>query len=223
MNKTSTPKPIVALIYTRVSTARQATDGLGLNAQASAARNYAAAKGWDVDGLFMDAGVSGKTDALNRPGLQQLLDRLQKLRAEGFDPVVVVYSLSRLARRQRLLWSMIEQHDLSISSATEPFDTTTPTGKAMLGMLAVFAQLEADMCSERTKDALAEAKANGTKLGRRPVADLAPDTVKLVKELYKTGLSQMAVAQELMNRKVKTPMGKDKWHLRQVQICLESP
>ncbi len=75
-----------------------------------------------------------------------------------------------------------------VSSATEAFDTSTPMGRAMLGMIATFAQVEADMVSERTKDALVELKAQGKKLGAPSMVDLGAEaSVRKAKELYASG------------------------------------
>jgi DNA invertase Pin-like site-specific DNA recombinase len=209
------------LIYTRVSTARQATDGVGLEAQESKCRQHAERMGWKVLEVFRDEGVSGKDTVERRPGLKALIAKAKETGA-----VVVVYSISRLARRQRLLYQLLDEREgegLSVSSATEAFDTTTPTGRAMLGMIAVFAQLEADMISERTKDALAEVKAQGKKLGQRPMAEIAPETVQLVKTMYKTGkYSHKSLAEELNRQGVPTVTGKGKWWPRNVEIAIKS-
>lgn len=215
------PKP-VALIYLRVSTFRQANEGVGLETQESKCRLHAERMGLDVIEVFSDEGISGKDGIEHRPGLAKLL---KKARATP-NCVVVVYSISRLARRQRLLWHLLDDRDgegLAVSSATEPFDTSTPMGRAMLGMLAVWSQLEADMVSERTKDALAEIKAQGRRLGQKPASELAPETVKLVKSLYATGrYSQRDLVDELNRRGIPTPRGLGPWGLDSVQRVLKA-
>lgn len=211
----------VALIYTRVSTARQANEGVGLDSQESKARAHAERMGWEVAGVFTDAGISGKDGLDNRPGLVALIEAAQ--RTPG--AVVVVYSVSRLARRQKLLYQLLDDRDgygLAVSSATEAFDTTTPTGRAMLGMIAVFAALEADMVSERTKDALAALKAQGRKLGAPSMIDLgAVDTVRTVQELYASGeYTHRSLADELNRRGVPTAKGTGKWWPKTVSAAL---
>jgi site-specific DNA recombinase len=211
MPKRPAPSP-VALVYLRVSTARQATDGIGLDAQEAKTRAHAERMGWPVAEVFSDAGVSGKDGLENRPGLVALIERAQKTPGA----VVVVYSVSRLARRQRLLWNLLDDREgygLAVSSATEAFDTTTPTGRAMLGMIAVFAQLEADMVSERTKDALAEVKAQGRKLGAPSMVELgAVESVRLAQRLYATGkYTHRSLANELNRRGVPTAKGGQWW------------
>ena len=216
------PNKPVALIYLRVSTARQANEGVGLEAQESKCRAHAERMGWDVAEVFKDEGISGKDGVDNRPGLKALLARARSIPGA----VTVVYSVSRLARRQRLLWQLLDERDgegLSISSATEAFDNTTPTGRAMLGMIAVFAQLEADMVSERTKDALAEVKAQGKKLGQKTMKELCPETVEYVKKLYATGLySYKSLAEELNRQNYPTVTGRGKWWSAGVSAALHS-
>src|SRR5271166_2681939 len=138
-----------AVLYTRVSTGKQAASGLGLEAQIAACRAHAVRKGYKVVGEFTDAAISGKDAIEKRPGLQSVIAAAAKRE----DVVVVVYSLSRLSRRQSLTWTLLDDrgaYRLQIESASEPFDTSTPMGRAMLGMLGVWSQLEADMCAERT-------------------------------------------------------------------------
>lgn len=214
--------PSVALVYLRVSTARQANEGVGLEAQEAKCRAHAERCGWQVAEVFRDEGISGKDGIENRPGLKALLARAKQIPGA----VVVVYSVSRLSRRQRLLWQLLDEKDgegLAISSATEPFDNTTPTGRAMLGMIAVFAQLEADMVSERTKDALAELKAQGRKLGQKPMRELCPETVAYVKKLYASGnYTHRSLAAELNRLNYPTVTGRGKWWPRNVEIAIKS-
>src|SRR5688500_15983555 len=92
-----------AFIYLRVSTARQAADGASLDTQEAMARDLASRRGWGVGEVFRDEGVSGKESVEQRPGLARLI----KAAATHPNAVVVVYNISRLARRQKLLWSLL--------------------------------------------------------------------------------------------------------------------
>lgn len=201
----------VALVYVRVSTQRQAEEGIGLEAQEAKARAHAERMGWPVAQVFRDEGISGKEGVEHRPGMAALL----KAARNTPNAVVVVYSISRLARTQRLLCHLLDEktgEGLAISSSTEPFDTSTPIGRAMFGMLAVFAQLESDMVSERTKDALAQIKATGrVQLGQKTIQDLAPQTVAIIQALVAQGLSQQNIADELNRRGIPTATGRGKW------------
>jgi DNA invertase Pin-like site-specific DNA recombinase len=178
--------------------------------------------GWPVIGVHRDAGVSGRDGVDDRPGLQATIGAVKS----NPGAVVVVYSVSRLARRQRLLWNLLDDHEgygLPVSSATEAFDTATPTGRAMLGMIATFAQLEADMVSERTRDALAEVKAQGKKLGARNMIELgAENAVRLAQELYKSGkFTHRSLATELNRREVPTAKG-GMWWPKTVRAALNA-
>lgn len=211
-----------AFIYIRVSTARQAADGVSLEAQEAKCRLYAQRMGWEVAEVFADEGISGRESVENRPGLARLL----KATRANPDAVVVVYSISRLARRQKLLIHLLDERDgegLAVSSITENFDTTTPMGRAIVGMISVFAELEAELASERTKDALAHVKSQGTKLGNPGIKALAPETVKLIKELYNSGLyTQRQIVDELNRRNIPTARGYGQWHLPAVQAAIKS-
>lgn len=212
----------VALVYLRVSTTKQAAEGVGLEAQEAKCKAHAERMGWPVAEVFADEGISGKDGIENRPGLKALIARAKQISGA----VVVIYSVSRLARRQRLLWQLLDEREgegLAISSATEPFDNTTPTGRAMLGMIAVFAQLEADMTSERTRDALGELKAQGVKLGQKSMQELSPETVEHVKKLYATGKYTLrSLAEHLNSEKYPTVTGRGKWWPRNVEIAVKS-
>lgn len=195
---------MTAVLYTRVSTDQQAASGLGLEAQLGACREYARRKGYAVVGEYTDPAISGKDSVENRPGLQAVLAAA----ARKSDVVVIVYSLSRLSRRQSLTWELIDdrgEHRLQIESASEPFDTSTPMGRAMLGMLAVWAALEADMIGERTSAALAARRARGHRLGAKRLSDASPETVRLVQELHASGaFTHTTLAEELNRRGIPT-------------------
>ena len=214
MAKRHTPATAVtkAVLYTRVSTGRQAASGLGLDAQLAACRKHAEHRGYTVTAEHTDPGVSGKDDVKKRPGLQAVLEAA----AKKPDVVVVVYSLSRLSRRQSLTWKLLDDrgdYRLQIESATEPFDTSSPMGRAMLGMLGVWSQLQADMISEQTTDALAAAKARGKKLGALGLWELHPETVARVRDLYATGKFWIAALADECNRlKLPTARPGSRWH-----------
>lgn len=141
--------PIRAAVYTRVSTDDQAREGTSLAEQRDRLLAFCRSQGWEVHGVHEDDGYSGRD--LNRPAMRQLI---QEARERRFD-VVVVHKLDRLSRRQKdvlhLLEDVLEPAGVGFRSATEPFETTTPFGKACIGMLAVFAQLERDTIQARTE------------------------------------------------------------------------
>jgi len=155
-----------AVGYIRVSTEEQAREGISLDAQAERIRALAVAKDWELVEIIEDKGFSGKN--LERPGIQELIGSCCGRKAD----VAVVYKVDRLTRKQKDLWHLLEdvfdKNGVGLVSVTEPFDTTTATGKAFLGMLGVFAQLERDMISERTTEALGEKRRQREWVGRIP-------------------------------------------------------
>jgi site-specific DNA recombinase len=145
-----------AALYIRVSTQDQ-VENYSIEVQRERLEALCKAKGWDIYETYVDGGYSGST--LDRPALQKMLSDLKDI------DVVVVYKLDRLSRSQRDTLSLIEEHFLTNSvdfvSMTETLDTSTPFGKAMLGILSVFAQLERETISERMKMGLIKRAENG--------------------------------------------------------------
>jgi len=160
------PKSKRAVGYCRVSTDEQAK-GLSLDNQSDRIKSYCQSQGWELGEVYSDPGYSGKD--LNRPDLSRMIERIK---AGGID-VVLIYKLDRLSRKQKDLWTLIENilepHKVGLKSITEPFETTTAMGRAFLGMLSVFAQLERDQTRERIKDALGFKKTKQEWVGRPPV------------------------------------------------------
>jgi site-specific DNA recombinase len=121
------------------------------------------ARGLEVASVFIDAGASGGT--LDRPAL----DELRAAVAAGEVAVVVVYAVDRLSRRQADTLALLEQfegHGAGLMAASQDFDTTSPTGRAMLGMLAVFAELQRAEIRERTRAKLRAKRARGEAVSR---------------------------------------------------------
>ena len=155
-----------AVGYVRVSTEGQVTDGVSLDAQRAQIEAWAAAHGGDLAGVFVDAGFSGKR-ADNRAELQKALALACRTRG-----VLVVYSLSRLARSTRDAIAIAERlakARANLVSLTEAIDTTTAAGKMVFTLFAAFAQFERDLTSERTSAALAHKRSRGERVsGRAP-------------------------------------------------------
>lgn len=135
-------------IYIRVSTARQDQEGYSIPLQKERLIAYCKAKGWVVAGLFVDPGHSGSS--LDRPGIVALMEGVQ----DGKYDVVLVYKLDRLSRSQKDTLFLIEDvfmaNGVDFVSMQESFDTTTIYGRAMVGILSVFAQMERETITERT-------------------------------------------------------------------------
>lgn len=135
-------------LYIRVSTTRQEQEGYSIPLQKDRMIAYCRAKGWAVAGVFIDPGHSGSS--LERPGITALIDGVE---AGKFD-VVLVYKLDRLSRSQRDTLFLIEDifmaNNTDFVSMQESFDTSSIYGRAMLGVLSVFAQMERETIAERT-------------------------------------------------------------------------
>lgn len=135
-------------LYIRVSTTRQELEGYSIPLQKERLIAYCKAKGWAVAGVFIDPGHSGSS--LERPGITALVDGVK----EGKFDVVLVYKLDRLSRSQKDTLFLIEDvfmaNGTDFVSMQESFDTTTIYGRAMVGILSVFAQMERETITERT-------------------------------------------------------------------------
>ena len=137
----------VVAIYVRVSTQEQADEGYSLGEQEARLRSYCEAKGWSVYKPYIDGGFSGGN--IERPALSNLI---KDAKLHKFD-TVLVYKLDRLSRSQKDTLFLIEdvflKNKVDFVSMSENFDTSTPFGKAMIGILSVFAQLEREQIKER--------------------------------------------------------------------------
>jgi site-specific DNA recombinase len=133
-------------LYIRVSTQEQ-VENYSIESQRERLEAYCKSKDWSIYDTFIDPGYSGSNT--DRPALQRLLAELKNI------DVVVVYKLDRLSRSQRDTLELIEEHflknDVDFVSITETLDTSTPFGKAMIGILSVFAQLERETIAERMR------------------------------------------------------------------------
>ena len=153
-----------AIGYIRVSTEQQVDEGVSLEAQKAKIVAWCKANDYDLANVFMDAGISGKSMD-KRTGLADALKAVKK------DMVLVVYSLSRLARSILDTLSIangINKAGADLVSLTERIDTTGAMGKMMFHLMAAFNQLERDVTSERTKAALQHKKAKGEKYSTTP-------------------------------------------------------
>jgi DNA invertase Pin-like site-specific DNA recombinase len=147
-------------IYLRVSTDTQTTDNQRRELEAVAARS-----GWEVVGIYEDAGISGTKGRDKRPGF----DRLLKDATARKINMIAAWSVDRLGRSlQDLVGFLNELQALgcNLYLHQQALDTTTPSGRAMFQMCGVFAEFERCMIRERVNAGLARAKANGVKLGR---------------------------------------------------------
>ena len=151
-------------LYPRVSGHEQ-EDNYSIPEQIDRMKKYCESKDWMVYKIYTDSVQSGAD--MDRPGLQSLIKDCE----DGKFDMVLVYKLDRLSRSQKdtlfLIEDVFEKNDVGFTSMTENFDTSTPHGKFIVGILAVFAQLEREKIKERTslgKQArAAEGKWHGSK------------------------------------------------------------
>ena len=138
-----------AALYMRVSTDAQFEEGYSIEQQKEMLEAYCKAKRIEEYECYIDPGFSGSN--IERPAMQNLIRDIR----EGRITHVLVYKLDRLSRSQKdtlyLIEDVFNTHDVTFTSLNENFDTSTPTGKAMLGMMSVFAQLERETIRERTR------------------------------------------------------------------------
>ena len=157
-----------AAVYARVSTHDQQT----LDLQTEAMRSYLRDRGWDLTRQVKDVGSGAK----ERPGRESLLKAARRRELD----VVVVWRLDRWGRSVAdLMATLRELTDLGVGfvSLTEALDLTTPSGRAMAGMLAIFAEFEREILRERVRAGIAQARKEGRPHGRPRTASLKADEV----------------------------------------------
>ncbi len=148
-------------IYARVST----TNGQSTENQLRELRKVAKRAGWEIAAEYTDEGISGSKGRDQRPGFD---DMLKAATRREFD-MVAAWSVDRLGRSlQDLVSFLSELHGAGIDLYLDRqgLDTTTPAGKAMFGMLSVFAEFERGIIKERIAAGLDRAREHGTKSGR---------------------------------------------------------
>jgi len=136
------------------------------------------------------------TNHLDLEGILWLEKLLQAARRRDID-VVLVWRLDRWGRSVADLVSTLQELEhlgVGFVSLTEALDLTTPSGRAMAGLLAVFAQFEREILRERVRAGLAHARQNGKRLGRPQTAALQTSQVRM---LYRTGVSKSEIARRL--------------------------
>jgi DNA invertase Pin-like site-specific DNA recombinase len=208
--------------YCRVSTARQGRSGLGLEAQREAVRNYLNGGQWSLVAEFTEV-ESGKRD--DRP---ELAKALQACRVYGAK--LVIAKLDRLSRDAHFLLGL-EKAGVDFVAADMPH-----ANRLTVGIMAMVADEERRMISQRTKVALAAAKKRGVKLGGDRGARLtraarkagrdaqaaraderASDLAHIIHHIKRAGVTSLSgIARALTARRIPTPRGSDEWSATQV-------
>lgn len=212
-----TTAPLRAIGYLRVSTVEQAESEAGVAAQRTAITAAASARGWDLVSVMEDVPASSAT--LDRPGLQDALRTLDRGKAD----VLVVSKLDRLSRSvsqgaevltraNRRGWALVAL-DIGI-------DTTTPAGEMVAHTILSASQYERRMIGVRTREALAEKRAAGVRLGR---PQTLPDAVvqRIVDERAARH-TLTVIADGLTADAVPTARGGQRWYASSIQAVLRS-
>jgi putative DNA-invertase from lambdoid prophage Rac len=177
--------PLRAGLYARVSTQDQQT----IPMQTRALREYATRRGWTITLQVKEIG----SGASQRERREQLLEAARRREID----LVLVWRLDRWGRSVTdLLATLQELEHLGVGfvSLTEALDLTSPAGRAMAALLAVFAEFEREILRERVRAGLAHARQNGQRLGRPLTAAVHADQVR---KLYRAGTSKSEIARRL--------------------------
>jgi site-specific DNA recombinase len=209
----------IALLYARVSTNRQADSGHSLDSQSQALVKKAESLGYKVE-LILESGSGRNT---NRPKLNEALSRLGK----GLAQALFVQDIDRLARStihaleiaqyaQKKGWRLV------INSLD--IDTTSPNGELFLGQLALFAQFESRMTSERVKRQHQARRERGEIWGvtQGYKGNLDPKTRHFIVKAHAKGQSLRGIIKELEAKGHKTARG-GKWEPATIRAILQSP
>lgn len=201
-------------IYLRVSTFEQVKEGYSLQAQEERLTNFALAKDYNLVAKYIDPGHSGAK--LDRPGLQSMIEDIKNNKLD----IILVYKLDRLSRSQKHTLYLIEdvflKNNVNFVSMSESFDTTSSFGRAMIGILSVFAQLERDTITERLTMGRVERAKTGLYHGGGNFTPLGYDYIDhmlivnefeamVVKEIYSLYLQKKGVRQIVMELHDKYP------------------
>ena len=193
-------------LYIRVSTDAQFEEGYSVDAQKEMLSAYCISKGWKTYEFYIDGGFTGSN--IERPAMQRMIDDVK----QGKIAAVVVYKLDRLSRSQKdtlyLIEDVFNPAGAAFTSLNENLDTATPMGRAMLGIMSAFAQLERETIRERTRMGMKERVKEGLWMGGgrtpfgydydrnlgvlKPNADA--ETVRRIYALYLAGYSAARIA-----------------------------
>lgn len=206
----------LALAYVRVSTAEQAIEGASLEAQREALVREAKSRGWDVE-LVADEGYSAKD--LRRPGLTGALDRLDR----GDADALLAIRLDRVSRSVADfagLLSRAKRRGWRLVLLSPDLDTEDAAGKFTAHVLAAAAEYERDLIGARTKEGMAQRRAEGVHVGRP--RSLPESVVQRIVSDRAGGLTLRSIAEGLTRDGVPTARGGRAWSPSSVQGVLAS-
>lgn len=215
-----------AIGYVRVSTQKQAQDGLSIDAQVDKIKKWADFHEYELAHIFIDEGISGKK-VINRPKLKQALESLER------GTAFVFYSLSRVSRNTidtLTIADYIDKKGADMVSISEKIDTTESTGKMIFSILAALNQFERDQISERTKLVIDYLRSNDKAYSHPPFGydrrgdDLIKNTaeqntITLMLTLHNDGYGYRKIATTLNTREIRSKHG-GQWYAKTVKQVL---
>lgn len=215
--------------YSRVSTGRQAKEGISLDSQDARVRKWAALQEAETVVVESDPGRSGGR-ADNRPGLRRAIDLAVKMKG-----VLVVHSLSRLARSTRDAIQIVDElgeGGADFVSLSESLDTTTAAGKMIFHVIAAIAEFERSIISERAFETAAYLKSQGRRAGEVPFGWIVSEdgrlledrdeqqTLVMMSHLRGRGISLAGIAGLLNDHEIPTKKG-GRWHGKTIKRILD--
>ncbi|WP_338040045.1 recombinase family protein [Liquorilactobacillus ghanensis] len=216
--------------YVRVSTIDQAEEGYSIGQQIDRLKKFCEAKDYSIYKVYKDPGFSGSN--LERPAMQQLINDCQNNKFEA----VLVYKLDRLSRSQKDTLHLIEDvfnaNEIAFVSLNENFDTSTAFGKASIGILSVFAQLEREQIKERMQMGKIGRAKNGLPMSWRNAPfgyryknrkfEIDEFQANVVKRIYNDYLSGISITKLRNTLNQEGHLGKSvPWSYRTVRQILE--
>ena len=219
-----------AIGYVRVSTDKQAEQGVSLEAQEAKVRAMATVQGAELLDVIVDGGESAKS--LNRPGLQ----RVMSLVNAGKVQTIIVAKLDRLTRSVKDLCGLLElfeKRKVALISVAESLDTSSAAGRLVIPIMGAVSQWEREAIGERTRDALRHKRSNGERVGNIAFGSrLSHDGLHVeddpaeqealaeIRRLREQGATLRGIAAALNHREYRTRRGTP-WRLESVARILK--
>jgi len=223
-------KRVKAVGYIRVSTEEQVREGISLEVQEDKVKKYADLHNLRLTEIIRDEGKSGKD--LDREGIQKIITLCKDRSVDH----LIVYKMDRLTRRTLDLLILVEEvfkpNKVQFHSITERVDTSTAQGKFFLTIIGAMSQMERDLISERTSEALRYKISQGENVGSPPLGFLAEDkklsridgefeVVEHIKRLKRKKLSLRQIANRLNEQEIPTKRG-GSWYAGTVRYILRN-
>lgn len=201
------------VLYVRVSTEEQARSRLGLEAQQAELERAAEYQDWQILELVCDEGRSGKD--LERPGLRHALELIAAGDADG----LAVAKLDRLSRSvidAGMLAEWFKDAGARLVALDLNIDTNTPSGRMVFSVLSAVAQWERETIAQRTRDGLAQLRAQGKPTGRPAVVD-QPELADRIRSMRLEGWTLQAIADQMNAERVPTLRGGTHWRVSSIE------